>query len=58
MRDKTQECCICGVAYTGHGNKPAPVMEEGKCCDECHFLKVIPTRLKNIGSYIKWEPES
>jgi len=38
-------CCICGEESTGYGNNPAPVKEEGKCCDACNRKFVIPARL-------------
>ena len=38
-------CCICGAEYSGHGNDPYPVKEEGRCCDECNYKVVIPARM-------------
>jgi hypothetical protein len=42
-------CCICDT-LTKHqwGNNPYPVKDQGKCCDKCNSLEVIPARLKNI----------
>lgn len=42
------KCCICGKVVKGYGNNPAPVKEEGKCCDECNIEYVIPERLKRL----------
>ena len=55
MKDELKKCCICDVAYTGHGNNPDPVKETGRCCDECNAIFVIPARLKDIGKYMMWE---
>ena len=38
-------CVICGEIGIGYGNNPAPVKTEGKCCDDCNALFVIPARL-------------
>ena len=58
MKDELKKCCICGEAYTGHGNNPAPVKETGLCCDDCNLMVVIPARMKRIGEYMKWEPKT
>ena len=42
-------CCICGEPYSGYGNNPAPVSDEGKACDACNAKFVIPARLE-LGS--------
>lgn len=41
-------CCICGKKFHGHGNNPRPVKEEGQCCNECNYTKVIPARLNRL----------
>ncbi len=41
---KEKVCCICGKSFTGYGNNPWPIMNEGECCDECN-KKVIAERL-------------
>lgn len=38
-------CCICGEEFTGYGNNPSPVAEEGKCCDSCNLHFVLPARI-------------
>lgn len=47
MRDSKnkQECVICGREFSGYGNNPWPVMQSGKCCDECNFDVVLPARM-------------
>lgn len=40
------DCVICQDPYYGYGNNPAPLREEGSCCDECNMEYVIPARLK------------
>jgi hypothetical protein len=44
----TGECCICGRAYTGSGNNPRPVKEDGECCDACNEQYVIPARIRDV----------
>ena len=39
-------CCICGEEYEGYGNNPAPVSEEGRCCNACNLKFVIPARIE------------
>lgn len=38
-------CCICGKEFIGSGNNPDPYKKEGRCCDDCNTLYVIPERL-------------
>ena len=39
-------CCICGEVFRDFGNNPAPVKNEGRCCDECNNKVVIPKRIE------------
>ena len=34
--EEEQVCCICGKKFSGKGNDPWPLKEEGRCCDECN----------------------
>jgi hypothetical protein len=43
--EKQFTCVICDKNSIGFGNNPAPVKDEGKCCDKCNFLEVIPARV-------------
>ena len=43
-RELKQVCCICGAVFYGFGNDPAPVKEEGRCCNACNWEHVIPAR--------------
>ena len=43
------KCTICRIDIKGHGNNPSPVKEEGKCCDTCNSLIVLPHRLRAAG---------
>lgn len=45
---KNEKCCLCGDEIIGYGNNPAPVADEGQCCDLCNITKVIPARLKQF----------
>ena len=38
-----QKCCLCGEEFGGYGNNPAPLAEEGRCCDRCNE-KVVSAR--------------
>ena len=43
---KDFKCVICKKTIKGqYSNNPAPVKIRGKCCDECNWKVVIPTRL-------------
>lgn len=46
MKKTTKTCCICGATYTGWGNNAWPINNEGRCCDMCNVLAVIPARLR------------
>jgi hypothetical protein len=55
------KCCICGNEIqpqrhpdTGQivwdqGHNAEPVVENGRCCDECNWTVVIAARLVNAG---------
>ena len=52
-------CVLCNEEIKGdvvngeakvYGHNPAPLADEGKCCDECNMFKVIPARMDR--SYI------
>ena len=40
----TQTCAICGLVFEGYGNNPQP-LTEGRCCQACDDLFVIPLRI-------------
>ncbi len=40
-------CSVCGKPYTGFGNNANPV-NNGRCCDSCDGLVVIPRRINDI----------
>ena len=41
-------CVICKEEFTGWGNNPQPIKEEGECCDTCDNEKVIPARMEGL----------
>lgn len=41
-------CVICESEIKGYGNNPWPVTEEGRCCDTCNNLYVIPARIAHL----------
>jgi hypothetical protein len=45
---ETEECCIefCFNRFK-YGNNAQPVCE-GKCCDDCNQMKVLPARLQSF----------
>lgn len=42
----SQVCVLCGDAFAGFGNNPAPFAtgDDDRCCDDCNELRVIPAR--------------
>ena len=41
---ETKVCSICGREYIGWGNNAQPI-NDGRCCDLCNSMYVIPARL-------------
>ena len=40
-------CCLCKQEFKGYGNNPLPLYnKEGRCCNICNIVNVIPARLK------------
>ncbi len=41
------KCVICDMYFEGFGHNPEPVRkyEEGRACDGCNAMSVIPARL-------------
>ena len=37
-------CVLCRGPIEGYGHNPAPVRDEGRCCDDCNH-KVVGARL-------------
>ena len=48
LTEDKETCVLCGKHIEGYGNNPAPLADEGKCCDECNKTKVIPARMKTL----------
>jgi hypothetical protein len=42
--EPTFVCVICGEPYAGIGHDPAPIANEGECCDVCRLVSVLPYR--------------
>lgn len=42
---KENKCVICGNEIYDMGHNPFPIKEEGRCCSDCNFMKVIPERM-------------
>jgi hypothetical protein len=48
--EPTQEigtCSICGKGYHRWGNNAWPV-NDGRCCDDCNAMEVIPARIARM----------
>ena len=45
VHNEEYKCCICGKLCVGDGHNPFPIKEEGRCCSECHYKKVVPQRI-------------
>lgn len=45
MKISEYVCCVCGEKHRGYGNSPAPLKNEGRCCDRCNLEKVLPARI-------------
>ena len=47
---ETKTCCICEQDFTEWGNNPEPIkpFEEGKCCNTCNDIYVIPARMRRL----------
>ena len=48
VNDNSRKCCICGRRINGYGNNPAPVKDEGVCCDRCNNTIVLAARIKAL----------
>lgn len=45
--ENKRTCSICGGGYWGWGHNAEPV-NQGRCCDTCNNLVVLPERIKLI----------
>jgi len=43
-------CVLCGESFTEFGNNPWPLatLDDGQCCDECNYGRVLPARLARL----------
>jgi len=41
---KAEICILCGCTYSGWGHNAQP-LSEGRCCDTCNDVHVIPERI-------------
>ena len=48
--EEEKKCCLCGrpLGKNEYGNNPAPLAENGVCCDYCNITRVIPARFMGI----------
>lgn len=49
---ENMKCVICGKKVIGLGNNAQPV-SNGRCCDYCNLMKVIPQRLADAKEIAK-----
>ena len=40
-------CVLCASLFVGYGHNPAPLADEGRCCDACNAV-VVMARLSAI----------
>ena len=45
----TNNCSLCRAEFKGWGHNPAPVLNEGKACDTCNAVIVVPARIRCAG---------
>lgn len=51
-------CVVCAGDFEGHGNNPAPVHDNGECCDECNRSVILPARFKLMSEHVaETDPE-
>ena len=43
-KEETKDCVLCPGLYEGYGHNPRPLANEGRCCDDCNWNKVVPYR--------------
>lgn len=47
-------CCLCGGEIEvepngwGGGHNASPVIKNGRCCERCNWVRVIPARIKAL----------
>ena len=46
-----KKCVLCdSFIETAYGNNPAPLAEEGECCNDCNATKVMPARVAEFNA--------
>lgn len=43
--ERKKTCVLCKQKFEGYGHNPAPLKEEGRCCDDCNVNTVIRVRM-------------
>lgn len=68
METQPMQCCLCsgtieaerhpdtGVALRRSGHNAQPVAD-GRCCDTCHMVIVVPTRIYQIKAKARQEAQ-
>ncbi len=56
MKDIRTFCSICNGTFKGHGHNAMPI-NNGRCCDNCNFSKVLPARMINYMRMKKFREE-
>lgn len=44
MKNEKLKCCLCDSVIYRYGHNALP-LEDGRCCDNCNWTKVIPYRI-------------
>ena len=52
----SKTCSICQAKYEGWGNSAWPI-NDGRCCDSCDAITVIPARFRTWGRWLEEHPD-
>ena len=42
------QCVLCPAQFSHYGHNPYPLVETGRCCNDCQNLRVMPARFEQI----------
>ena len=51
------KCKLCGKSYTGKGHNAEP-LAQGRCCNACNYISVIPARIQQVYDLRKFQEEN
>lgn len=57
-QDPIEKCVLCKEPLGDkYGHNPSPLANDGRCCEECNFFHVIPTRMAQAFNKLGGESE-